>query len=88
MKINELRIRNVDMSAVARIDELATEKGMSRNKYLKFYIEQLSILTDLKEMESKYSRLVEGIIGAVEINTKELIKVNEKVDEIRGYYER
>lgn len=79
-KINEIRIRNVDAGAVARIDELAEKKGLSRNQYLKLQIESLSIAGTLKEYEDKYVNLVENVLAVVENCTAELERVRFYLD--------
>lgn len=58
MQANEVRIRNVDAAAIAKIDELAAKRGMSRNAYLKQYIENLAVLEELKELDNRYASLV------------------------------
>lgn len=75
MANNEVRIRNVDPAALAKIDSLANKKNMSRNSYLKAYIETLSILGELKELESRYASLVERMGDIVEHNTNEMIEL-------------
>lgn len=73
----ELKIRNVDAGAVARIDEVAKKKGMSRNQYLKVYIENLAVLGELKAMENKYELLLNKISKIIENNTDELERIRE-----------
>lgn len=41
----DILIRNLEPAAVHKIDELAREKGMSRNEYLKNSLESLAFLT-------------------------------------------
>jgi hypothetical protein len=69
MKYNEVRIRNVDAAAIKKIDELAKQKNMSRNTFLKAYIESLSVMGELKEMDIRYTLLVENVAGIIERNT-------------------
>lgn len=38
----EIKVRNVDVVAVKKIDELAKKKKLSRNEYLKLHIEKLA----------------------------------------------
>lgn len=68
----DILIRNVDAGSVAKIDELATKKNMSRNAYLKTYIETLSVLNELKDQENKYSNLVNTMLEVIQQNTSEL----------------
>lgn len=70
MKNYELRIRNVDAAAMEKLNQLAKEKGMSRNAYVKHYLESLSVLGELKEMESKYELLLNVVVDCVERNNE------------------
>lgn len=81
MKSNEIRIRNIDSSAIAKIDELASKKGTSRNAYLKSYIESLSILAELKDQEEKYISLVLSMAELIEENTTVLTTVKNLLQE-------
>ena len=79
-KIGEIRIRNVDAGAVAKIDELAEKKGLSRNQYLKAQIESLAISSTLKEYEDRYINLVENVLSVVENCTAELERIRFYLD--------
>lgn len=70
--VSEVRIRNVDAAAIARIDQLAAKAGKKRNTYLKEYIETLSILNQLNEQEEKYQSLVNNILNVLTENTKQI----------------
>ncbi len=71
----DIKIRNLDESAVARVDSLAKKKNMSRNEFLKGQVESLSILGELRALEDKYSALVSAMAEVVEHNTDELQKI-------------
>lgn len=61
-----ISIRNIDPVAIKKIDELAKKKGISRNEYLKMYIQQIAIIKDINEMDNKYSNLVDTITDRLE----------------------
>lgn len=82
MTVKEIKIRNIDAAALHRIDQLADKKGMSRNAYLKSYIETLSVLNELKEQENKYANLVNSVAEVVEHNTEELKKIRYSIEKI------
>lgn len=65
--VPEIRIRNVNAAAVARIDQLAKESNFkSRNAYLRHYIETLSVIQDLQEQENRYAAMVSNISQVLE----------------------
>ena len=84
MQVNEVRIRNVDAAAVAKIDELAQKRNMSRNAYLKQYIESLAVLDELKELDNRYASLVQTMVEAIEQNTTALIELSELIKSGKG----
>ena len=52
-----ISLRNIDPVAIKKIDELAKKKGISRNEYLKMYIQQIAIIKDINEMDN-WNRLM------------------------------
>ena len=62
----DIKVRNVDPVAIKKIDELAKAKGISRNEYLKKYISQIAAMKEMKEVENKYSNLVNAVVDRLE----------------------
>lgn len=79
-RVSEVRIRNVDAAAVAKIDQLAAKKGQSRNTYLKSYIEALAVLDILAEQENKFD-------NALSAFTFVLQEQGRKINEIKSLIE-
>lgn len=71
-----LYIRGIDDSVLAKLDDLAKSKGMSRNAYVKKYVQSLAVLSDLKELDSKYAVLVKNMSSVLE-QTVDYLKRNE-----------
>lgn len=71
----DIKIRNVDIKSVERIDEIAKGKGVSRQQFLKNYIETLSVIDSIKDSESKYIDLVNQVSFIIKENTKTLIQI-------------
>lgn len=71
-----LYIRGIDNSVLAKLDDLAKSKSMSRNAYVKKYVESLAVLSELKEIDSKYAVLVKNISLVLE-QTVNYLKRNE-----------
>ncbi len=62
-------IRNVDSSVLAKIDELAEQKHISRNKLVNIILETYITTDKVKEIENNYSSLVETVTAAIQNNT-------------------
>lgn len=73
----EIKIRNLDATTVKTIDELANEKGLSRQEFLKNYLETLSIATSIQEQEEKYVTLVNQIAFVLKENTGVLNQIKK-----------
>lgn len=73
----DILIRNLSSGAVATIDEKAKRQGLSRNEYLKVYLETLSVLDSLKESESRYTIILNKVIKVLEYNSLAIKKFCE-----------
>ena len=65
----EIIIRNIDKAIVDRIDDMARQKGQSRNKFLKEQIQQLALYPEIFQKEDQYKRLIEKIGYIIKQNT-------------------
>lgn len=89
----EIKVRNIDPVAVKKIDELARSKKLSRNEFLKIYLEKLSVLDNLNENERRFEASlsdVRKVLGYVvnEINAMKLLITHTtgiSVDELKRY---
>lgn len=73
----ELKIRNVDPSAVKKIDELAKKLGVSRQVYLKETLESFAMTEVLINKEKYYEKQLQA-------NTIFLQKASREFDELVG----
>ena len=76
-------IRNVDESVVAKIDALAHQKKLSRNKLVNIILETYVLSELIKETENNYSELVNIMAAAVENNTTTLKRLEAEIKEIK-----
>lgn len=82
----DIKVRNVDPVAIKKIDELAKAKGISRNEYLKKYISQIAAMKEMKELENKYSNLVNAVVDRLE-QANDVIRENSMLlENIRDKY--
>lgn len=81
MKIDELRIRNVDAIVIAKLDELARKKGISRNTYVKTQLEQFCIMAEIKQQEEKYVTIINSLTELLIENTNTMITVKRLLEE-------
>lgn len=72
-------IRNVDAGVLAKIDELAEQKHISRNKLVNIILETFVITDKVKEVEGNYSGLVETVTATIQNNTLVLNAIQQQL---------
>lgn len=90
----DIIIRNIDPVAVKKIDELAKEKGISRQYFLKGQIETLAFFQETTTREMHLTNLIDKNLlfmskmhYAVEQNTKTLNNLYESMEKAIGEIE-
>lgn len=70
-------VRNLDAGVVMKLNEIAKKQGLSREEYLRTYLENLAVLDEMKKLDLKYAELVREMAVIIDNNTKVLKKVND-----------
>ena len=74
-------VRNLDAGVVMKLNEIAKKQGLSREEYLRTYLENLAVLDEMKKLDLKYAQLVREMAVIIDNNTKVLKKVNDTLSE-------
>ena len=74
-------VRNLDAGVVMKLNEIAKKQGLSREEYLRTYLENLAVLEEMKKLDLKYAELVREMAVIIDNNTKVLKKVNDTLSE-------
>ena len=74
-------VRNLDAGVVMKLNEIAKKQGLSREEYLRTYLENLAVLDEMKKLDLKYAELVREMAVIIDNNTKVLKKVNDTLSE-------
>ena len=74
-------MRNLDAGVVMKLNEIAKKQGLSREEYLRTYLENLAVLDEMKKLDLKYAELVREMAVIIDNNTKVLKKVNDTLSE-------
>lgn len=80
----DLLIRNVEPVAVKKIDELAKAKGISRNEFLKIYLENLSVLDSLKNIQVRFEEALLNVGCTLEKQQKEMADIKKLITHLSG----
>lgn len=87
----EIKVRDVDAAVVAKIDELARKKGISRSKYIRSELEKIALAEDVVAVEDKYTNLINVLVDriqqageAIDINTAVIERCMKMIEENTG----
>lgn len=83
----EVKIRGVDPVIVKKIDELAKRQHMSRNEYLKKWINGMSVVEDVARLDERYSELVNLLAERLEQANDVIATNNLILEKIAGGHE-
>lgn len=79
----EIKVRNVDLAAVKKIDELAKKKGMSRNEFLKLYVEKLTLVSVHQEERLRLEELIHASLIALEKMNEQLNSIEQNTNKVK-----
>ena len=54
----DLKIRNVDKLIIAKLDQEAADRHMSREAFLRMYLQNLAVLNELTLLDDKYQNIL------------------------------
>ncbi|AMN30799.1 hypothetical protein [Clostridium perfringens] len=74
----EVKVRGLTKEAVIRLDSFAKERGISRNEFLRIYLENLSFADEMRKFVADYNLTIDKILGVLDVNTKVLKKFCEE----------
>lgn len=79
-------IRDIELTAVKKIDELAKEKGYSsRNQFLKNYIENLTVLDVLQDHENRFDESLTNVANALKFLVNEVSQMKNIITHLSGF---
>jgi len=80
----DMFLRNIDPVAVKKIDELAKEKKISRQEFLKGQIETLAVFQEQKDREAELENIIYQNIKMMEKCAVAIETVNGFIQEMMG----
>lgn len=83
-----LVIRELDEYTVSRIEQLAKEKNMSREKFLRNVLRNISIAGEMVELENKYINMLDQVLEMLQVTTSVLERNTEVMTELEQRLER
>jgi len=80
----DMFLRNIDPIAVKKIDEIAKEKKISRQEFLKGQIETLAVFQEQKDREAELERLIDRNIKMMERCAVAIETINGFIQDMMG----
>ncbi|MFB2350326.1 hypothetical protein [Priestia megaterium] len=80
----DILLRDIDPTAVKKIDEIAKEKKISRQEFLKGQVETLAVFQEQKDREAELERIIDRNIKMMEKCAVAIETINEFIRDMTG----
>ena len=80
----DMLLRDIDPIAVKKIDEIAKEKKISRQEFLKGQVETLAVFQEQKDREAELERLIDRNIKMMERCAVAIETINGFIRDMTG----
>ncbi|MGG3178061.1 hypothetical protein ABEQ41_07290 [Priestia megaterium] len=80
----DMLLRDIDPIAVKKIDEIAKEKKISRQEFLKGQVETLAVFQEQKDREAELEHLIDRNIKMMEKCAVAIETINGFIQEMMG----
>ena len=80
----DILLRDIDPTAVKKIDEIAKEKKISRQEFLKGQVETLAVFQEQKDREAELERLIDRNIKMMERCAVAIETINGLIEDMTG----
>ena len=85
---SEIKVRNLPINVITRIDEMSKERNTSRNDFLIKYLSQLTYSSSVKLVNEKYEYTIEKVLGLLDFSNRVLALFHEEnYIDISDFYE-
>lgn len=82
MKNNPIIIRGLEKDVISRIDQMAVDHGMSREKFLRIVITNMALRPEIKISENKFQSMTDELLKLQEILFQEIMTMHSKINSI------
>lgn len=82
--MGDIKVRKLPDDVIHRLNYLADQKGLSREAYVRGYLETLAVIGDLKALDNKYQTMLSKVTEALKMNNTLLQKLDIKLQRIEA----
>ncbi len=76
----DIKVRGMDPKSVQKIDEMAKKSHLSRNQYLRVFLENFAVKSMFESFEDRYQKLVEQQGLLIEENTRVMQRLDKLLE--------
>ena len=80
--MSEIKIRGLEPAVIQKFEQIAGEKGITRNQVIKNCLTRLALAEEIRETESKYEMLVQSLAETISQNTQILATVSQQLEQV------
>lgn len=80
---NRIDIRNLDEDVIHRLNQMARNKGISREQLGRNILTDATLAADLKSQENRYMSLVESLADVIRMNTDAIGRMEYLLEEMQ-----
>lgn len=85
---SEIKVRELPINVITRIDEISKERNISRNDFLIKYLSQLTYSNSVKLINEKYEYTIEKVLGLLDFSDRVLaLFYEENFIDTSNFYE-
>lgn len=75
---SEIKVRELPINVITKIDEMSKERNTSRNDFLIKYLSQLTYSSSVKLVNEKYEYTIEKVLGLLDFSNRVLALFHEE----------
>ena len=82
--MSEIKIRGLEPAVLQKFEQVAQEKGSTRNQVIKNCLTRLALAEEIQKTESKYEMLVQSLAETIAQNTLVLAEVSQLMERMEA----
>lgn len=79
----DIKVRKVDPMAIKKIDEMAREKNISREAYLRLFIEKLAQYDAFLEERNRFEETMKNVMSVLSVMATSLQKNEQEIKNLK-----
>lgn len=86
--MGSISVRNLPKNVICRIDEMAAQKRMSREGFLRQHLADMTVEGAVRSTENKYENLVQLLLDRLEENNMLMEQTMQMMERVTDFVDR